>query len=74
MAKSAKRSAPTDHQRGDIRDNAYAALVTSVIFRSRVVKAKKGKGSYSRKGQRFGNDSALAVFKALKQLCVPSPL
>lgn len=74
MAKSAKRSAKTDHQRGDIRDNAYAALVTSVIFRTRVVKAKKGKGAYSRKGQRFDNDSALVVFKALHHLCALYPL
>lgn len=64
MAKSAKRSAPTDHHRGDIRDNAYAALVTSILFRPRVVKAKKGKGAYSRKGQRFDNDSALVVYSA----------
>ena len=61
MAKTAKRSGITDHQRGEIRDNAYAALVTSVIFRSRSERPKKGKGSYSRKGQRFDNDSALSV-------------
>lgn len=61
MAKSAKRSGVTDHQRGEIRDNALAALVTSVLFRSRCEKPKKGKGAYSRKGQRFDNDSALVV-------------
>lgn len=61
MAKSAKRSGVTDHQRGEIRDNAYAALVTSVIFRCRSERPKKGKGSYNRKGQRFDNDSALSV-------------
>lgn len=61
MAKTAKRSGITDHQRGEIRDNAYAALVTSVIFRSRSERPKKGKGSYNRKGQRFDNDSALCV-------------
>ncbi|MBV1921014.1 MAG: ribosome alternative rescue factor ArfA [Pseudomonadales bacterium] len=38
--------------RGVIRDNALAALVTSKIYRSQVVKAKKGKGSYLRK-QKF---------------------
>lgn len=35
--------------RGVIRDNALAALVTSKIYRSQIVKAKKGKGSYLRK-------------------------
>lgn len=34
--------------RGEIKDNALAALVTSKVFRTQVVKAKKGKGSYNR--------------------------
>ncbi|MFC0118779.1 alternative ribosome-rescue factor A [Pseudoalteromonas xiamenensis] len=37
-----------DHKRGEIKDNAMKALVTSVLFQSKVEKAKKGKGSYSR--------------------------
>lgn len=43
------------YQRGEIKDNALKALVTDKLFSTRVVKAKKGKGSYRRK-ERFGND------------------
>ena len=38
-----------EHGRGKIKDNAYAALVTSLLFRPKTEKSKKGKGSYSRK-------------------------
>ena len=38
-----------DHQRGTINHNAMAALVTSPLFKVKKFKAKKGKGSYSRK-------------------------
>lgn len=41
-----------DHGRGKIKDNAMAALVTSTLFRPKKFKAKKGKGSYSRKLQK----------------------
>jgi len=41
----------TEHGRGEIKDNALKAIVTSQLFRTRIVKAKKGKGSYSRKGR-----------------------
>ena len=37
-----------DHKRGVIRHSAEAALVTSPLFRQRVVKAKAGKASYKR--------------------------
>lgn len=40
-----------EHQRGDIQHNAMSALVTSPLFRQRVVRNKKGKGAYSRKGK-----------------------
>ena len=33
--------AATEHGRGEIRDNAIKALVTSKVFQTRVVKAKK---------------------------------
>ena len=39
----------TDLARGTINHSAMAALVTSKIFCMRVVKAKKGKGSFNRK-------------------------
>lgn len=48
------------HERGTITDNALKAVVTSKLFTTRVVKAKKGKGSYSRKG-RNSKDYGLVV-------------
>lgn len=39
------------HGRGEIRDNAIKALVTSELFRQRVEKPKKGKGAYQRKAR-----------------------
>lgn len=39
-----------DIGRGKIKHNHMAAIVTSKLYRSQVEKAKKGKGSYSRKG------------------------
>ena len=47
-----KKPLPHDHQRGDIQDNMLKAVVTSPLFRTRVVKAKKGKGSYNRQSSR----------------------
>lgn len=54
------KPAAAEHGRGEIRDNAIKALVTSKLFQTRVVKAKKGKGSYNRKG-RNSKDYALVV-------------
>ncbi|MCC5827570.1 ribosome alternative rescue factor ArfA [Alkalimonas sp.] len=54
------KPAAAEHGRGEIRDNAIKALVTSKVFQTRVVKAKKGKGSYQRKG-RNSKDYALVV-------------
>ncbi|OMH39786.1 ribosome alternative rescue factor ArfA [Motiliproteus sp. MSK22-1] len=41
--------APVETGRGTIQDNFLAALVTSRVYRSQIVKAKKGKGAYQRK-------------------------
>ncbi len=57
-----KKHLPHDHQRGTIKDNALKALVTSKLFTSRVVKAKKGKGAYQRKRR---NSDDYAFFYAL---------
>ncbi|EEY99996.1 hypothetical protein VOA_001354 [Vibrio sp. RC586] len=46
----------TDCGRGTIKDNALKAVVTSAVFRCRVEKAKKGKGSYSRKMKYKGRE------------------
>ncbi|MBZ9613035.1 ribosome alternative rescue factor ArfA [Rheinheimera maricola] len=60
------KPAAFEHGRGEIRDNAIKALVTSKLFQTRAVKAKKGKGSYNRKG-RNSKDYALVV-SMLQQL------
>lgn len=59
MAKAA-----AEHGRGEIRDNAIKALVTSKLFQTKIVKAKKGRGSYNRKG-RNSKDYALVVCAVL---------
>ena len=45
--------------RGTIRDNFLAEIVTSSVYRSQVVKAKKGKGAYQRKDKHRGRESYL---------------
>lgn len=45
-----------EHDRGTIKHNALAALVTSPLYRSKVERSKKGKGSYNRKAK-FKNNS-----------------
>lgn len=45
-----------DLARGTINHCALAALVTSKIFCMRVVKAKKGKGSFKRKAKHSGKE------------------
>ncbi len=46
----------TEFGRGEIKDNALKAVVTSQLFRTRVVKAKKGKGSFNRKAKHRGKE------------------
>lgn len=53
----------TNHNRGKIRDNAVKALVRSNLFRHKVEKPKKGKGSYSRKNNR--RDWAVFLYPSL---------
>ncbi|WGE36751.1 ribosome alternative rescue factor ArfA [Actinobacillus genomosp. 1] len=40
-----------EHLRGEIRESAIKALVTDKLFRTRVEKNRKGKGSYQRKAK-----------------------
>ena len=42
------------HKRGEIKNNALEALLHDPLFRQRVEKNKKGKGSYTRKGNNKG--------------------
>ncbi|WP_226574530.1 alternative ribosome-rescue factor A [Mangrovibacter yixingensis] len=44
------------HKKGAIRDNALEALLHDPLFRQRVERNKKGKGSYSRK-TKYGKNS-----------------
>lgn len=44
-----------EFNKGVIKDNVLAALVTSDLFKHKVFKKKKGKGSYSRKNK--GDDN-----------------
>ncbi|MDG6882659.1 Alternative ribosome-rescue factor A [Phocoenobacter uteri] len=37
-----------NHQRGEIKESVIKAMVTDPLFRTRIVKSKKGKGSYQR--------------------------
>ncbi|STF34762.1 regulator [Escherichia coli] len=39
------------HTKGQIKDNAIEALLHDPLFRQRVERNKKGKGSYMRKGK-----------------------
>lgn len=59
MKKSKQNSLAVEHGRGEIKDNSFAALVTSKLFRTQVVKAKKGKGAYSRKAKHQGKEPYL---------------
>ncbi|MET2898330.1 ribosome alternative rescue factor ArfA [Vibrio rotiferianus] len=52
-------SLDTEFGRGTIKDNALKAAVTSKLFRTRVVKAKKGKGSFNRKAKHRGKEPYL---------------
>lgn len=50
-------SGVVDIGRGEIKDNYFQAIVTSRVFRSKVEKAKKGKGSYTRNSKHRGKES-----------------
>ncbi|WP_390884610.1 alternative ribosome-rescue factor A [Kluyvera cryocrescens] len=49
------------HTKGQINDNALEALLHDPLFRQRVEKNKKGKGSYLRKdkhGKQYGREAS----------------
>lgn len=48
-----------DTGRGTIKDNYLAALVTSKVYRMQVVKAKKGKGAFTRRQKHKGKEPYL---------------
>ncbi|STO55701.1 ArfA [Canicola haemoglobinophilus] len=43
------------HQKGVIRDNAIQALLHDPLFRQRIERKHKGKGSYQRRAKHVGN-------------------
>ncbi|WP_295895387.1 alternative ribosome-rescue factor A [uncultured Vibrio sp.] len=42
--------------RGEVKDNALKAMVTSKLFKAKVEQAKKGKGSYRRSNKHKGQE------------------
>lgn len=46
----------SDLGRGQIKHSALGALVTSKVFKMRVVSPKKGKGSFNRKAKHSGKE------------------
>ncbi len=42
--------------RGEIKDNAIKALVTSPLYKTKVEKPKKGKGSFARNAKHRGQE------------------
>lgn len=49
IVQKAAISSDVETGRGQIKNNYLAAVVTSRLFQTQVVKAKKGKGSFKRK-------------------------
>lgn len=56
------------HQRGQINDNALAALLHDPLFRQRVEKKRKGKGSYQRKTKHRRDEQQQASGKQVMSL------
>lgn len=58
MAKQQKSAVENEtvyeHTRGVIKDNAVMALLHDKLFRQRIEKKRKGKGSYQRKAKHLG--------------------
>ena len=58
MAKQQKSAVENEtvyeHTRGGIKDNAVMALLHDKLFRQRIEKKRKGKGSYQRKAKHAG--------------------
>lgn len=54
------------HTKGKIKDNAIEALLHDPLFRQRVEKNKKGKGSYRRKDKHMGRNEREASGKKVE--------
>jgi len=54
--KQNEKQSPHQLERGVIQDNYLKAIVTDKLFRSRIEKNKKGKGSYRRNDKHRRSD------------------
>jgi len=59
MSKENKKVEKVEIGRGTIKDNYLAAIVTSKIYRSQIINAKKGKGSFQRNNKHKNKESYL---------------
>jgi len=57
VGENMQQTKQTEIGRGTINHCALSALVTSKVFKMRVEKAKKGKGSFQRKAKHAGKES-----------------
>ncbi|MDA3979410.1 MULTISPECIES: alternative ribosome-rescue factor A [Gallibacterium] len=53
------------HQRGEIQESAVKALVTDKLFRQRIERQRKGKGSYQRRAKHVKRDYQSATISVL---------
>ncbi len=69
-AEAKQQPAVYRHHKGTIRDNAIQALLHDRLFRQRIEKKRKGKGSYQRKAKHAGKfiESPIIRFLATKIL------
>lgn len=58
-----------EHGRGQVKDNAMAALVTSKVYRSTTEKPKKGTGSFKRQAKHKGRDLRSYFFGLVTRFC-----
>ncbi|WP_150538772.1 alternative ribosome-rescue factor A [Actinobacillus vicugnae] len=63
--KKALKTIAYQHNRGEIQENALKALVTDRLFKSRIERNRKGKGSYQRnaKHRKAGYGKGESPFK-----------
>ena len=54
------------HQRGEIQESAIKALVTDPLFKTRVMRNRKGKGSYQRKAKHANRYQGERQFKIVR--------
>ena len=56
-----KSALPHEPQRGEIKDNALQAFLRSPLYRQRIEKKRKGKGSYERTNKKVSWESGLKL-------------